>query len=71
MGRIGMLRIISMDLLAVIMLILFKMIIQKLAKLLMRQLRTNSYYSIWNSKIKEKFKDKEDRLFIKLVTIHK
>jgi hypothetical protein len=66
-----MLRIISMDLLAVIMLILFKMIIQKSAKLLMRQLRTNSYYSIWNSKIKEKFKDKEDRLFIKLVTIHK
>jgi uncharacterized protein (DUF885 family) len=47
------------------------MIIKKLEKLSMRQLKTNSYYSISNNKIQEKFKDKEDRLFIKLDTILK
>ena len=47
------------------------MIIKKLEKLSMRQLKTNKYYLKQNNKIKEKFKDKEDRLFIKLVTIHK
>ena len=47
------------------------MITRKLGKLLTRQLRTNNYYSISNNKIKEKFKDKEDQLFIKLITILK
>jgi hypothetical protein len=47
------------------------MITKKLGKLLMRQLKINNYYLISNNKIREKFKDKEDLLFIKLVTILK
>jgi hypothetical protein len=47
------------------------MIAKKLGKLLMRQLKINNYYLISNNKIREKFKDKEDLLFIKLVTILK
>ena len=44
---------------------------KRLEKLLMRQLKINNYYLISNNKIREKFKDKEDLLFIKLVTILK
>jgi hypothetical protein len=47
------------------------MIAKKLGKLLMRQLKINNCYLISNNKIREKFKDKEDLLFIKLVTILK
>jgi hypothetical protein len=73
MEKSGLGRKISTDLLAVIMFILskIKMTIKKLEKPLTRQLRTNNYYLILNNKIKEKLKDKEDRLFLKLVTILK